>query len=109
MLYEPVCRIALATTEGTVDTRPSVVFFTFAPPVLRVNHPLRKALEPIARAARRSRAAADGLAAYAAGLPDSGDIRVSYGFDVPPPTAQVHGGIVKLQSLAERFPHEPRR
>jgi glycosyltransferase involved in cell wall biosynthesis len=74
-----------------------------------VSRPLRDALRPLARAARHSLAAADGLVSYAAGLPTSGSIRVSYGFPVPPATEVTHGGVIKLQSLATRFPHEPRR
>jgi glycosyltransferase involved in cell wall biosynthesis len=59
--------------------------------------------------ARGSIAAADGLAAYAAGLPAGSGPRVSYGFDIPSRSTEAHGGIVKLQSLAARFPHAGRR
>jgi glycosyltransferase involved in cell wall biosynthesis len=70
---------------------------------------VRTLLRPLARAARGSIAAADGLASYAAGLAPGTEPRVSYGFDIPARSTEAHGGIVKLQSLAARFPHAGRR
>jgi len=74
-----------------------------------VNDRVRTLLRPLARVARGSVAAAGGLVAYAAGLPAGSEPRVSYGFDIPSRSTEAHGGIVKLQSLAERFPHTGRR
>ncbi len=70
---------------------------------------VRRLLRPLARVARESWAAADGLASLAVGSPSGIGPRVSYGQEIPPRSAETIGGLVKLQSLASRFPHAGRR
>jgi glycosyltransferase involved in cell wall biosynthesis len=62
------------------------------------------------RAARGSGGGWGALQARVGGVPPAGEIRVSYGHSkLPTSTERAVGGIVKLQSLAKRYPNTRRR